>query len=76
VRRGGAKPKFWATYQLPLADLLRRSIYGRHAGYEGVNDAERLCQDPTFRLIGSEKIPAYMMLLTRRLPCDNSVSDP
>ena len=26
------------------------------AGYEDVNDAERLSQDPTFRLIGSEKI--------------------
>jgi hypothetical protein len=26
------------------------------AGYEDVNDAERLAQDPTFRLIGSEKI--------------------
>jgi hypothetical protein len=25
------------------------------AGYEDVNDAERLSQDPTFRLIGSEK---------------------
>jgi hypothetical protein len=26
------------------------------AGYEDVNDAERLSQDPTFRLIGSKKI--------------------
>jgi hypothetical protein len=26
------------------------------AGYEDVNDAERLAHDPTFRLIGSEKI--------------------
>jgi hypothetical protein len=26
------------------------------AGYEDVNDAERLSQDPTFRLIGSERI--------------------
>jgi hypothetical protein len=26
------------------------------AGYEDLNDAERLSQDPTFRLIGSEKI--------------------
>ena len=42
--------------QLPLADLLRQSIYSRMAGYEDVNDAERLSQDPTFRLIGSEKI--------------------
>jgi hypothetical protein len=42
--------------QLPLPDLLRQSIYSRLAGYEGVNDAERLSQDPTFRLIGSAKI--------------------
>jgi Transposase DDE domain group 1 len=39
--------------QLPLADLLRQSVYSRLAGYEDVNDAERLSQDPTFRLIGS-----------------------
>ena len=42
--------------QLPLADLLRQSVYSRMAGYEGVNDAERLTHDPTFRLIGSERI--------------------
>src|SRR6202011_4489211 len=42
--------------QLPLADLLRQSVYSRLAGYEDLNDAERLSQDPTFRLIGSGKI--------------------
>ena len=42
--------------RLPLADLLRQSIYSRLAGYEDVNDAEQLSRDPTFRLIGSEKI--------------------
>ena len=31
------------------------SFYSRIAGYEDVNDAERFAQDPTFRLIGSEK---------------------
>ncbi len=41
--------------RLPLADLLRQSVYSRLAGYEDVNDAEQLFQDPTFRLIGSEK---------------------
>ena len=39
--------------QFRLADLFRQSIYGRLAGDEDVNDAERLSQDPTFRLIGS-----------------------
>src|SRR5450756_2057588 len=42
--------------QLPMADLLRQSVYSRLAGYEDMNDAERLSPDPTFRLIGSEKI--------------------
>ena len=28
--------------QLPLADLLRQSVYSRIAGYEDVNGAERL----------------------------------
>src|SRR6202035_529462 len=42
--------------QLPLADLLRQSIYSRLAGYADVNDAARLAQDPTLRLIGSRKI--------------------
>ena len=41
--------------QLPLADLFRQSVYSRIAGYEDVNDAERLAQDPTFSPIGSEK---------------------
>src|ERR1035437_4042269 len=31
--------------QLPLLDLLRQSIYSRLAGYEDLNDAERLSQD-------------------------------
>ena len=39
-----------------FADLLRQSVYTRVAGYEDLNDAERLFQDPTFRLISSEKI--------------------
>jgi hypothetical protein len=33
--------------QLPLADLLRQSVYSRLAGYEDLNDAERLADDPT-----------------------------
>ena len=53
--------------QLPLADLLRQSIYSRIAGYEDVNDAQRLAQDPTFRLIGSEKTWDRGAALTSRL---------
>lgn len=42
--------------QFPFTDLLRQSVYSRVAGYADVNDAARLAQDPTFRLIGSDKI--------------------
>ena len=42
--------------QFTLADLLRQSVYSRLAGYEDLNDAERVSIDPTFRLIGSQKI--------------------
>jgi Transposase DDE domain group 1 len=53
--------------QLPLADLVRQSVYSRLAGYEDVNDAERLSQDPAFRLIGSEKVLERGAALTSRL---------
>ncbi len=35
-------PRRGNNTQFPLADLLRQSVYGRLAGYEDVNDAERL----------------------------------
>ena len=44
-----------------------RSRYSRLAGYEDVNDAERLSQDPAFRLIGSRKIWERGAALTSRL---------
>src|SRR5665811_927963 len=53
--------------RLPLADLLRQSVYSRLAGYEDVNDAERLSQDPALRLMGSEKIWDRGAALTSRL---------
>ena len=46
---------------------MRQSVYSRIAGYEDVNDAERLSQDPTFRLIGSEKTWDRGAALTSRL---------
>jgi hypothetical protein len=42
--------------QLPLADLLRQSVYSRLASYKDLNGTARLSQDPTFWLIGSPKI--------------------
>ena len=53
--------------QSPLADLLRQSVYSRLAGYEDLNGAERLSRDPTFRLIGSEKVWDRGVALTSRL---------
>jgi hypothetical protein len=35
--------------QHQLVPLLRQSIFSRLAGYEDVNDAERLCVDPAMR---------------------------
>src|SRR5512132_2435770 len=34
-----------------LGGLFRQAVYGRLAGYEDVNDAERLARDPTMRAI-------------------------
>jgi hypothetical protein len=53
--------------QFAFADLLRQLVYSRLAGYEDLSDAERLAQDPTFRLIGSEKIWDRGAALTSRL---------
>ena len=53
--------------QFPLADLLRQSVYSRLAGYEDLNDADRLSADPTFRLIGSERVWERGVALTSTL---------
>jgi hypothetical protein len=37
--------------QHSLLALLRQSLYSRSAGYEDVNDAERLCLDPALRTV-------------------------
>src|SRR3954467_12958074 len=40
-----------------LAGLLRQSVFGRLAGYEDVNDAQRLCHDPAMRwVVGNQAI--------------------
>ena len=43
--------------QHAMATLLRQSIYSRLAGYEDVNDAERLSVDPVMRAITGKKAP-------------------
>ena len=40
-----------------LVGLLRQSVFGRLAGYEDVNDADRLCRDPAMRwVVGARAI--------------------
>ena len=53
--------------QFPLADLFRQSAYSRLAGYEDLNDATRLASDPTFRLMGSQKVWERGVALTSTL---------
>jgi hypothetical protein len=55
-----------------LAGLFRQSVFGRLAGYEDVNDAERLRHDPAMRWIvggkaaqSSAASPSQMRLAER-----------
>ncbi len=38
-----------------FVSLLRQSVFGRLAGYEDVNDAERLCRDPAMRWVVGDR---------------------
>src|SRR3954447_11000459 len=38
-----------------LVGLLRQVVFGRLAGYEDVNDAERLCRDPAMRWVVGDR---------------------
>src|SRR5207302_9159162 len=38
-----------------LGGLLRQSVCSRLAGYEAVNDAERLCRDPAMRSVVGDR---------------------
>ena len=38
-----------------LVGLLRQSLFGGLAGYEDVNDAERLCRDPALRWVVGDR---------------------
>lgn len=46
--------------QHDITNLLRQSIYSRLAGYEGVNDAQRLSVDPVMRAITAKRTVTRM----------------
>ena len=48
-----ADPRTGHNRQFPLRDLFRQSIYSRLAGYEDTSDAERLAEDPAFRMLAT-----------------------
>lgn len=53
IERHLTDPRTGRNLQFPLPDLFRQSIYSRLAGYEDINDAGRLAEDPTFRMLAS-----------------------
>jgi hypothetical protein len=57
-------PRTGHNRQFPLPDLFRQSIYSRLAGYEDTNDAERLAEDPTFRMLASRERGETSIALT------------
>src|SRR5437867_3244981 len=62
-------PRTGYNRQFPLPDLFRQSIYSRLAGYEDTNDAERLAEDPTFRMLASRERRETSVALTSTLHC-------
>ena len=60
-------PRTGHNRQFPLRDLFRQSIYSRLAAYEDTNDAERLAEDPTFRMLASRERRETSVALTSTL---------
>jgi Transposase DDE domain group 1 len=50
-----------------LVGLLRQSVFGRLAGYEDVNDAERLCRDPAMRWVVGGRAPTGQAASTSQM---------
>jgi hypothetical protein len=55
IERHLTDPRMGRNFHFALPDLFRQSIYSRLAGYEDTNDAERLAQDPAFRMLASRE---------------------
>src|SRR5260370_18166697 len=60
-------PRTASIREFPVPDLFRQSIYSRLAGYEDTNDAERLAEDPTFRMLASRERRETSVALTSTL---------
>src|SRR5256886_4994806 len=67
IERHLTNPRTGHNRQFLLADLFRQSIYSRLAGYEDTNDAERLAEDPTFRMLASRRRRETSVALTSTL---------
>jgi hypothetical protein len=67
IERYLTDPRTGRNAQFPLSDLFRQSIYSRLAGYEDTNDAQRLAEDPTFRMLASRERRDTSVALTSTL---------
>lgn len=67
IERHLTDPRTGRNRQSPLLDLFRQSVYSRLAGYEDTNDAERLAEDPTFRMLASRERTETSVALTSTL---------
>jgi hypothetical protein len=67
IERHLSDPRTGYNRQFPLPDLFRQSMYSRLAGYEDTNDAERLAEDPTFRMLASRERRETSVALTSTL---------
>jgi len=59
------EPRMGKNIKHKLTALFRQSVYGRLAGYEDTNDAERLRVDPSLRRIVGERVPASTSEMSR-----------
>lgn len=67
IERPLADSRTGRNRQFPLPELFRQSIYSRLAGYEDINDAERLAEDPAFRMLASRERRKTGVALTSTL---------
>jgi hypothetical protein len=67
IERHLPDPRTGHNRQFPLPDPFRQSIYSRLAAYEDANDAERLAEDPTFRMLASRERRDTSVALTSTL---------